>query len=57
MGTSTIMPGYESSAIYWKKYPIAIAWVHFLKHIECNSKLHIHVICKAICTRVIEPSK
>ena len=57
MGTSAIMPGQEKYAIYHKKYPIAIAWVHFLKHIECNSKPYIHIICKAICARSIEPPR
>ena len=55
MGTRTIMPGQELNAINCKKHPIAITWVHFLKHIECNSKPHIHVIYKAACTRAIEP--
>ena len=44
MGNSTayfsqiIMHGLEKYALYHSKYPIAIAWVHFLKYIEFNFK-------------------
>ena len=44
MGNSTayfsqiIMHGLEKYALYCQKYPIALAWVHFLKYIEFNSK-------------------
>ena len=36
---------------------IAIAWVHFLDDIECNSKPHIPIISQTSCARSLEPSK
>ena len=53
MGTSTVMPGQELYAIYHKKYPIATAWVHVLKHIE---QLHLkHSVLQVLQDCLLTP--